>query len=225
MKTRDRILNASLRLFNERGERNVSTNHIAAELGMSPGNLYYHFRNKQALVAELFNAYSLQVTEFLALPQGRSLTFADKVQYFESIFESMWEYRFFYRDLGHVINESETLRQAYRQFSSRTVANGKKILLEMRDVGLLAASNEDVDALMLNIWVIVTSWPSVLQTLKPEDDQQSQVSREQLRRGIYQIVCLIEPYAGNDKAALKNLKIQYLGDQKVDPLWLFEEFA
>ena len=60
-KTRDRIVEASLELFNAQGERSVTTNHIAAHLGMSPGNLYYHFRNKQAIIALLFfGAYFLR---------------------------------------------------------------------------------------------------------------------------------------------------------------------
>ena len=45
--TRGRILDAARRLFNERGTAAVSTNHIAAEAGLSPGNLYYHFADKQ----------------------------------------------------------------------------------------------------------------------------------------------------------------------------------
>ncbi|WP_309676508.1 TetR/AcrR family transcriptional regulator, partial [Pseudomonas sp.] len=50
MKTRDRILECALQLFNQKGEPNVSTMEVANEMGISPGNLYYHFHGKEPLI-------------------------------------------------------------------------------------------------------------------------------------------------------------------------------
>ena len=57
MKTKDKIIQASIELFNLLGERNVSTNHIAAHLNISPGNLYYHYRNKDDIIRSIYTLY------------------------------------------------------------------------------------------------------------------------------------------------------------------------
>ena len=57
MKTKDKIIHCALKLFNEQGERQITTNHIAADLGISPGNLYYHFSNKQEIIRSIFQLY------------------------------------------------------------------------------------------------------------------------------------------------------------------------
>ena len=68
MKTRDRILETSLALFNDEGEAHTTTIDIANVLDISPGNLYYHFKGKDQIIAELFQQYELALSSTLTAP-------------------------------------------------------------------------------------------------------------------------------------------------------------
>jgi len=61
--TRGRIVDAAIQLFNERGVAAVTTNHVAGHLKISPGNLYYHFRNKEEIVREAFDRMNAEADE------------------------------------------------------------------------------------------------------------------------------------------------------------------
>ena len=51
--TRAEILRVALRLFTEKGFEGTSTRDISAALGITKSSLYYHFPNKEAIVASL----------------------------------------------------------------------------------------------------------------------------------------------------------------------------
>ncbi len=74
MKTRDRILFTSLTLFNEEGEAHTTTIDIANELDISPGNLYYHYKGKDQIIAELFQQYELALSSTLTAPIEKPLS-------------------------------------------------------------------------------------------------------------------------------------------------------
>src|SRR3990167_9728278 len=191
-KTRERIIQASLELFNAQGERNVTTNHIAAHLGISPGNLYYYFRNKQAIIAELFALYESQVDTFLRRPEARALTVADKTFYLEALLAAMWHYRFLHRDLEHLLEADAELAQRYRLFAQRCMVQASGVYQGFVEAGILLMDPPQVEALTLNSWIIMTSWVRFLCTTF---GSHGDLSQDMLRRGIYQVLTLEGGYA------------------------------
>ncbi len=189
MKTRERILQASLSLFNEQGERQVTTNHIAAHLGISPGNLYYHFRNKEQIVAELFSRYETQIADSLALPAERSLVAEDKVHYLETLFEGIWDYRFLYRELEHLLLSDPALSARFRPFAQRCIAQGRAIYQGLVDGGILCAERTDPQAMAINSWLLLTNWVSFVCSVVSSEPGQP-LDQRLLRRGVHQVLAL-----------------------------------
>jgi AcrR family transcriptional regulator len=206
VKTRDRILLKSLALFNEQGERAVTTNHIAAELGISPGNLYYHFGNKESIIFALFLRYSDEMTQVLQAHTGEVLTQERKVSLFEEILACMWRYRFLHRDLTHLVGENDEMRQAYRAFAKRMMFAAQVIYKHQAANQLLTATDDEISSLTVNLWIIATSWVNFLTTTGFFGFSEP-LTESMLRQGLYQILCLEEPYlcgsARDDIAALK----------------------
>lgn len=189
--TRDRILLVALERFNERGERSVTTNHIASAMGISPGNLYYHFRNKTEIVYELFVRYEALVNDYLKVSDDRELAIDDLVFYLESVVDGLWRYRFLHRELEFLLSSDEKLRQAYRAFTLRCLHSIEAILDGLvRGRVLQSLSMELRRALALNVWLLVTNWMAFLKTARDSEHPES----DQVRQGIYQVLVLHIPY-------------------------------
>ena len=162
LKTKERILQLSLQLFNERGERSVTTNHIAAELNMSPGNLYYHFRNKSEIIKQLMEQYQGETLQMLALPDDRLLDANDKIRYFQVLSSQLWAYRFLHRDVNHLVENNEDFRKMYPRFAGQVMQQGQKIYQAFVDAGLMQMTSSEIEALIINLWIVLTNWTNFL---------------------------------------------------------------
>jgi len=205
-RTRERILETSLLLFNRFGEPNITTADIADEMEISPGNLYYHFRNKDEIIAELFAAFERRLDGLLAVPVGRAVNVEDLWLLLHLLFEVMWDYRFFYRDLEELLSRNRKLRSRFALIVRRDQATEIELCRGMVAAGTMHASEREIATLSENIALVATYWISY-QKLCAERDAKA-IS---LDRAAYQVLSLISPFLqGPARALLDRLSRNYL---------------
>ena len=207
--TRERILDTSLAMFNAQGEPNVSTNHIADELGISPGNLYYHFRNKDDIVEHLFARYEARLDEALLLPQGRAPHLEDIWLQLHLVFESLRQYRFVYRDLVDILARNRKLKLRFARIMDRAGASTTALLRGLVETEVVRASPAEIRALSENVLLTATFWMSFVAVR----GGRAEADDADLNRGIRQVMMLIAPFLREaERAHLNHLAASYTHD-------------
>jgi AcrR family transcriptional regulator len=188
--TKERILGAAIRLFNERGTAAVSTNHIAGEAGISPGNLYYHFRNKEEIIRAIFGRMMAAWEATFGLPQDRAPSLSDLRGMLEETYSVLWEYRFFYREFVALLRRDPELGRSYREVRESGLANTES-LLETFVAGGILREPEDQKALhelAKLFWLIVEFWLPFVEM------GEEAVGPERSREGVGLMMRILEPY-------------------------------
>lgn len=189
-RTRERILEIALVMFNSQGEPNVTTNHIADELEISPGNLYYHFRNKDDIVEQLFAAYETRMDEALQVPQERLPNLEDIWMQLHRVFECMWDYRFLYRDLVDILSRNRKLKLHFGRMLNRAATSASDVLKGLAQAEILRATADEIRASAENVLLLTTFWLNFNAVRNSRADP----NQEDLNQGIYQVMLLIAPF-------------------------------
>ena len=191
LKTYDKIVQESLALFNHHGERNITTNHIAAHLGISPGNLYYHFRNKEEIIYQIFLQYKDFMNSRLALNDTHDLNADDMVNYLDTAFLGMWQFRFLFYDLPGLLARNPQLQSEYYRFVHCELRLMLvRLFREFNTIGLFSIEDADIEPIVVNMWLVVKFWFAFEQTAHP----QQPITEETSRRGVLQVLALLKPY-------------------------------
>lgn len=201
MKTRERILLVARTLFNEQGERNVTAADIALELDMSPGNLYYHFKGKESIIAALYIEMQRDLAGLLSAPLEDPTLFetdhSDNVErswlFLTVVFEKMYAYRFIYLNLIDLMQHYPEIDRGMRRLirlkraaclaiSINLVADQMRGRQDPRLVSL-------ADAMTLNL----TWWLSYNQLLHYGSKETSII-----HSGVLQILSFCAPYLDSE---------------------------
>ncbi|CAN1594840.1 TetR/AcrR family transcriptional regulator [Pseudomonas sp. B21-028] len=206
MKTRDRILECALHLFNEKGEPNVSTLEIANEMGISPGNLYYHFHGKEPLVLGLFEHFQAALSPLLDPPADAQLAPEDYWLFLHLIVERLAQYRFLFQDLSNLAGRLPKLAKGIRQLLNALKRTLASLLAQLKAQGFLVSGTQALGQLVEQITL----------TLLFSLDYQRILDRQgEVRLVVYQIMMLVAPHLlPAAKVATERLALRYLEDHE-----------
>src|SRR5215831_5287623 len=192
-KTAERILDTTLELFNRFGEPNVSTTLISAELGISPGNLYYHYPAKEGLILKLYDRYDAALTELLrAADDVRDVE--DAWLFFHMLFELIWSYRFLYRDLNDLLSNHRKLETHFKFVLERKTRAVQAVLDGLAGGKGRAIAGRDAEPVATSMVVVLTYWLSFEYVRDPRHALEPEAASAALLRGAFHVLGLLAPY-------------------------------
>ena len=197
MKTRDRILETSLALFNAEGEAHTTTIDIANEMDISPGNLYYHFKGKDQIISELFQQYELALSSTLAAPIEKPLStdvgqVEDNWYYLYVVMEEMYQYRFLYHNLDDILQRYPDIRRSFRRLIQLKRAALFAICQTLLEQEIIDARDQQLLGLVDNMTLTLTFWFNYDQLLYEAREPEITI-----HQGVLQLLTQVAPYLGD----------------------------
>lgn len=147
MKTAEKVLLTSLEMFNQHGEANITCVDIAIELDISPGNLYYHFKGKEAIITALFDMYVKRSSKILVSPESESLSLSEFFHYLFRLLDSVHLFRFIYRNPNDLIQKYPTIERSFKRLINSKEEAFLAILDHFKTIDAIAADENQLDSL------------------------------------------------------------------------------
>ena len=190
MSTREKILDTALTLFNNDGTGAVSTNHIAEAAGISPGNLYYHFRNKDEIIRGLFERLFAANDAAFALPSDQLPALDDLKRMVKTNYKILWQYRFAHRELAALLRADAELRSRFLTVRKRGFEGFHQLFHAFAAAGIIhaPADPDAVQNLAETCWLITEFWLNSLEV------SGKTVNEAQMEHGVALMMQILEPY-------------------------------
>lgn len=143
MKKKEKILMTALNLFNDKGSGNISTNHIAKELGISPGNLYYHFSNKEEIIRALFD---MMISEYDEI-YGENVVLNENDILRRLLYNDInlvTKYKFLYNEISTLFRNDSEMKEIFLKNQTKRETVFYNIFKFLQNSGYIKADVSDI---------------------------------------------------------------------------------
>ncbi len=156
---KEKIIKASIKLFNQSGVHRITTNHIIDELKISPGTFYYHFKNKEEIIRNIFSRITSDFGELIVTSAEYS-DFTGLIEMIRKLYSLYYKYRFFYYDISMILDRDEVLAQDYRDNYKAKAGMLKDFTIMLEQKGILKEfiNSSERETFLENQWILTDFW-------------------------------------------------------------------
>jgi AcrR family transcriptional regulator len=97
----------------------MTTNHVAKAMAISPGNLYFHFANKEEIIRSIFKSMAQQTYSLWKTKPNSRVKHPIKV--ISENFEIFWQYRFLHREMYYLRKKDPLLNSMWKAHLQKTL--------------------------------------------------------------------------------------------------------
>jgi len=165
--TKEKILSAALDLFNEQGVESITVRHIAKHIGMSHGNLCYHFPRKEDIIFALYERVVAGMSAQIALWQPDKINLSMVLSAMYASFALQYEYKFLMIDFVNIMRRLPQIREHFRLIFELRKQQFRSVLSVLRDAGILLKTIPDTqyERLILHSYLMGDFWMSEAEIL------------------------------------------------------------
>ena len=157
--TKERILKSAIDLFNTKGLVNVRLQHIADEVGISVGNLAYHFYSKKAIVVGIDEQLEGELNPLLSVEQDFPYLI-DFDNHLAGYYFLLNRYSFYFLDMLEMERAYPKIHFKRQEYMVKMIGQIHRWMLLNKQKGILKPEvlDEHYQHSAETIWMIITFW-------------------------------------------------------------------
>lgn len=128
-------------------------------MGISPGNLTYHFKRKEHLLVAIQQEI-LGGSKGIIVPEGQEITLRHFRDIFARFYEIQSEYSFYFSEIIYLLEVYPDITGEYKNTTATRIKDARKLVDYYIATDRLVGEEGDVDYdyLIHNLWMVNTFW-------------------------------------------------------------------